>query len=302
MNLTVKLADTKVTIAFLSQAEKAIPLCNQYFQDFLSPDQEGDSKVEVSILQKPNSMFPLGRKAGYRVFEQLLPTHDVVSWLKKSPGYTENVPISEKTICSYCLGGLLLFDPGTAKGSIYILNQGPRCLQPLYRLLWMYFAQALGERAGCFVHAAALVRHGEGHLFLGGSGSGKTTLAKHCTGCYVLSDDAPIITRKNGECLIYPSPYHQMGPEEVLDKDVIQMRAKLKGIYFLIKDDQFFLEDVSRAEALLMIIKRYIHFFPYLSKQAKEALFDLLFEVCYKIKSYKLHFRQDQDVWSMSKD
>ena len=295
----MKLADTKVNIAFLSQAERAIHLCNQYFHGFLSPDQEKDAEAEVSILQKPNSMFPLRGKAGYRVFEQLLPAQDVVAWLKKSSEYTENFPISEKTICSYCLGGLLLFDPDTAKGGIYLLNQGRSCFQPLYRLLWMYFAQALGERAGCFVHAAALARDREGHLFMGNSGSGKTTLAKHCTGCHVLSDDAPIITKKNGELFVYPSPYHQMGLEESLDKDVIQMSAKIKGIYFLIKDTQFFLENVSSGEALLMILKHYIHFFPYLSTQAKMALFDLFFEACYEIPRYHLHFRRDQDVWSM---
>lgn len=302
MNIMLNLAGINVSITFPDQAEKAIPLCNQYFKGFLCQDSKKNARVEVSILKAPKGGLPFLKNSGNSVFERLLSTQDVAAWLREAPGYTEDFPISEKTISSYCLGGLLLFNPGTTAGRMYLLKPGPGCFQPLYRLLWMYFAQALGERAGCFVHATALVRDGEGHLFLGDSGSGKTTLAKHCTGCHVLSDDAPIITMKNGECLIYPSPYQQMSPEEGLDKDVIQMRAKLKGIYFLIKDNQFFLEDVSRGEALLMIINRYIHFFPYLSKQAKKALFDLLFEVCYEIQSYKLRFRQDQDVWSMIKN
>jgi len=148
----------------------------------------------------------------------------------------------------------------------------------------MYFAQALGKRAGCFIHAAALIRHGEGHLFMGDSSSSKTTLAKHCTGCHVLSDDAPIITGKNGALLVYPSPYHQMNQVDGLEKDAIRMNARVRGIYFLIKDNQSLLEEVPKGEAVLMILKRYIHFFPYLSTQAKKGLFDLFFEACYKKK------------------
>jgi hypothetical protein len=296
MKLTVKLASIAIEIDFFGNAEQAMPLCNRYFEGFLHPDQEGDSRVEIRVLKRPKNRLSPWEKAERPVFEQLLHTQDVVSWLRKSPEYTEDPPISEKTICSYCLGGLLLFDPDTAGGRIYLLNQGASCFQPLYRLLWMYFAQVLGEKGGCFVHAAAIVRDGEGHLFMGDSGSGKSTLAKHCTECTVLSDDGPIIVGQNGECLVFPSPYHQMGPGEGLDKDAVRMSGTLKGIYFLIKDNQFLLEHVSREEALLMILKRYIHFFPYLSKHAKTGIFDLLFEVCYKIPSYNFYFKQDQDV------
>ena len=299
MKLTVNLAKMETTISFLGQARKAIPLCNSYFRGFLSEEQRADTEVVVSVLEKPIGGFPFQEKAANPVFEQLLPTEDVAGWLRGSPEHRDDFPISEKTISSLCLGGLLLFNPDTAAGRIYLLEAGSRRFRPLYRLLWMYFAQTLGERRECFVHAAALVRNGEGHLFMGDSGSGKSTLAKHCSGCHVLSDDGPIITRQNGECLIYPSPYHQMDPVDGLEKDVTEMIARVKGIYFLIKDTQFFLEDVSRGEALLMILKRYIHFFPYLSTQAKKALFDLFSEACYKIPIYNLRFRRDQDVGSV---
>lgn len=299
VKLTVNLARTNVTIIFLGQARKAIPLCNQYFQGFLHADRKGDAKVEVCILKKPNDRFPFLGKAVNPIFEQLIPTADVAAWLREVPGFTEDFSISEETICSFCLGGLLLFNPRINDGHIYLLNQGPRRFQPLYRLLWMYFAQVLGENGACFVHAVALVRDGEGHLFMGDSGSGKSTLAKHCTGCYVLSDDGPIFLRQNGEYRVYPSPYHQIDPVKGLDKEVIQMSAKVKGLYFLIKDNRVFLERVSKKEAFSMILNRHVHFFPYLSAKAKSALFDLLFEVCYKLPTYYLHFRRDQDVWKV---
>lgn len=296
MELMVNLAETNLTIGFLGQAKKAIPLCNQFLRGFVRPGKTGGPRIEVSILRKTNDRFPLRGKAGSPIFEQLLPTEDVAAWLKKSPGYTEDFPLSEKTISSFCLDGLLLFDPDTAAGRLYLLKQGPGCFRPLYRLLWMYFAQVLGEKAGCFVHAAALVKDEEGYLFMGDSGAGKSTFVKLCPEYHVLSDDGPIITSRNGEYRIYPSPYHQMDFEKGLDKEVIHMSARVKGLYFLIKDDRVSLERVSKKEAFSMILKRYIHFFPYLSAQAKTALFDLFFDVCYGLPAYYLYFRRDQDL------
>ena len=86
---------------------------------------------------------------------------------------------------------------------------------------------------------------------------------------------------------------------EGLDKDVIKMDARVKGLYFLVKDNRVFLANISKKEAFSMILKRYIHFFPYLSAQAKSAIFDLFFEACDRLPIYKLHFGRDQDVWSV---
>jgi hypothetical protein len=302
MKLAAKLASIPIEIDLLGNAQKAMPLCMKYFEGFLDPGQECDSRVEIRVIKRPkNRKSPWG-KTERSVFEQLLPTQDVVNWLKESPEYTEDFPLNERAICSYCMGGLLLFDPDSARGRIYLFEQGSSCFQPLYRLLWMYFAQILGEKGGCFVHAAAIVRDGEGHLFMGDSGSGKSTLARHCNWGFVLSDDSPIIVRQNGNCLVFPSPYHQTGQGEGLDRDILQMSGTLMHIYFLIKGSQLALEDVSREEALLMILKRYIHFFPYLSQHAKRALFDLFFEVCYKIPSYNLYFKKNQDILSVIND
>jgi hypothetical protein len=290
MELTVNLAGTNVTISFLGQAKKAAPWCNHLFRGFVQPGKSEGSQIDVSILKKTNGRFPVRSTARNPVFEQLLPTEDVAAWLREVPGYTEDFPLSEKTISSFCLDGLLLFSPDTAAGRMYLLKQGPGCFQPLYRLLWMYFAQVLGEKRGCFVHAAALVKDEAGYLFLGDSGAGKSTFVKLCPEYRVLSDDGPIITNRDGECQVYPSPYHQMDFERGLEDEVLQMSARIRGLYFLIKDARPFLERVSKKEAFSMILKRHIHFFPYLSAQAKSALFDLFFKVCYELPTYYFRF------------
>jgi hypothetical protein len=290
MELTVNLAGTNVTISFLDQAKKAAPWCSHLFRGFVQPGKSGGPQIDVCILKSSNNRSPIREKAGSPIFERLLPTDDVAAWLREVPGYTEDFPISEKTISSFCLGGLLLYNPDTAAGRMYLLKQGPRRFQPLYRLFWMYFAQVLGERGSCFIHAAALAKGEEGYLFMGDSGAGKSTFVKLCPEYQVLSDDGPIITSRDGEYQVYPSPYYQMDFERGLDQEVLQMSARIRVLYFLIKDEQPFLERVSKKEAFSMILKRYIHFFPYLSAQAKSALFDLFFEACNELPMYYLHF------------
>jgi len=296
MKITLNLAGTNISIIFLGQAKKAIPLCNHFFGDFLHPDQRIDAKMKVNILKKPDDNFPIRSTARNPISEQLLSTQDVAAWLRQVPEYHDDFPISEKTICSFCMDGLLLFNPVTAAGRIYLLKQAPGFFQPLYRLFWMYFAQVLGEEEGCFIHSAALAKDEEGYLFVGDSGAGKSTLARVCSECSVLSDDGPILRKRDGEYRVFASPYHQMDLLKSLDKDVIKMSAKLKGFYFLTKDNRVYLEELSKKKAISMIIKRHIHFFSYLSTKAKSAIFDLFFEACHKLDTYYLHFCRDQDV------
>ncbi len=299
MELTVTLAGTDIGIVFLGEAERAVPLCERFFRGFLNTDRKTKTEVKVSTLGKPNLRFPIRSTDRKPVFEQRLPTRDVAEWLRQLPKYRDDFPIGEKTISSFCLDGLLLFNPDTALARIYLLKEGPGCLKPIFRLFWMYFAQILGEKAACFVHAAALARNGEGHLFLGDSGAGKSTLAEVCTECTVLSDDSPIFCKRDDQYKLFSSPFHQFSGLKKPDKEFRTMNARLKGLYFLMKDNRAYLESISRKKAVSMIIKRYIHYFSYLSSRAKLDIFDLFLEVCDNLPLYNLHFRRDENVYDV---
>jgi len=302
MKLAIRIADTTISITFLGEAERAVPLCEQYFRGFLHPAEIADAEIKVSILKNANGYSTRGGKAGNPHFEQQLISREVFAWLSRSPDYEEGFPENEATIASSCLDGLLLFDPDTAAGRIYLLNEGPECFRPLHRLLWMYLAQVLGERNACFMHSAALVKEGKGYLFLGDSGAGKSSLSKISDGAVVLSDDSPILGKRNGDALVFPSPFHQLNPSKGLDKEAIGVSARVEGLYFLSKDEKLYLDGVSRKEAVSMILKRYILFFPYLSGRAKSALFDLILELCHRLPIHNLHFCLDQDVWGLIGD
>ena len=295
VELSLSLANTNITITLLDQAREGAQLCNHFFRDFLHQDLPEAARVKVNALGKGNNGFP-SKARDRRVFEELLPAKEVFPWLRDTLKHTGDFPIHKKIIYSFCLGGLLLFDPETAKGHIYLLRQGPRRFQPLHRIFWMYFAQVLGEHHRCFVHCAALVRDREAALFFGDSGAGKSTLAGNSNGSLVYSDDSPVFSRHNGEYHVFPSPYHQLDPSEGLKKEVIGQSARIKGLYFLTRDERLHLERISRKRTISMIIKRYIHFFPYLSPDAKSALFDLFLEVCHTLPAYHFHIDQVQDV------
>jgi hypothetical protein len=298
MELKLTLAGINIRISFSGRAEKAINLCTQYFRDFLFPHPSRDAEITVSVLETENHPFPFQTTTGNPVFERLLSTPDVAAWLRELPGRKEDFPISERTISSFCLGGLLLFDPDTVSGRIYLLNPSTECFKPLYRMFWMYFAQVLGEFEGFFIHATALVKKKKGYLFMGDSGAGKSTLASLCKEHTVLSDDSPIFRKQDGGCYVFPSPYHQFDPLKGLDKNITAMSAEVKSLYFIIQDNRVYLEKVSKKKAISMIINRHIHFFLYLSTRARSGIFNIICEACDKLPTYNFHFRQDRNIRS----
>ena len=76
------------------------------------------------------------------------------------------------------------------------------------------------------------------------------------------------------------------------------MCAEVEELYFLIKDDTVYLEKVSHKEAVSRIIHHHIHFFLYLSANAKSCIFGIIYEACKRLPAYDFHFSLDRDMWS----
>jgi hypothetical protein len=294
MKVTLNLAGTYITINFIGEAARAMPMCRIFFRDFLHQDLSKDADVTVRILK-----HPIGRNPD---IEQLVPAREIAAWLQQLPENMKDFELNEKTTCSSYLDGLLLFNPLDISGRIYLLKSGSDCLGPLYRLFWIYFAQVLGEKKACFMHAAGLVKNQKGYLFLGDSGAGKSTLARKCSDCGVLSDDSPIFRKINNKYHIFPSPYHQMNPSNGLIKKGINTDPEVKNFYFLQKDERLFLEKVPKKKAFAMILQRHVLFFPHLSTRAKSILFDIFFEACDILPAYFINFYRCEDVLSTIAD
>lgn len=297
MELTVGIADRVIGVDFLGEAERAVASFRERFKDYICPGRARDSELKIGILKHPPKTPPLIKLGQKGFIEQRLPRQNVEAWLEKIPGQTHGFLITETTIASFFLTGLLLFNPERSAGCL-LLRDGKGCLGPLDRLFWMFLAQVLGERKGCFVHSAALARNGRGYLFIGPSGAGKSTLARLFGEERVFSDESPVLGERNGECLVFPSPYRQAASLRAPAGGVLGLNARLEGIYFLFKDaDRTYLEDLSKREALTQIMNRHILFIQYLSARARSHLFNLFFDTCDRIPTYNLHVCLDQDIW-----
>jgi hypothetical protein len=290
VELDINLAGIRIGMIFLDHAQKAVPLLERCFQGYVEPRGLRDTEIVVSLLGEPGPPFPLEALSCQPIVEQRLSAAQVAEWLGQHPDCHPDAVVTDETILALSLGGLLLFDPPTGNGHIYLLKQGPECFQPLLHLSWMYFAQVLGEKGCCFVHGAALAKGGKGYLFIGHSGAGKSTVASQCNGSIVLSDDSPIFRKENGRFCLFASPYHQLRLSCGQDERAPRMSVPAKGLYFLNQSDHLHLEMVSRPQAVSMLLGQHIHFFAYLSRRAKASLFDLFLEACNRLPAYRFYF------------
>lgn len=295
MQTSFRLAQTNFQLTFQDEAKDAERFCRHFFHLFLNDTASVEARLLISVVSSQIPAFPPAKILEVDQYvEKLLNPHEVALWIKQ---LAVACPIlGEQTICASSLNGLLLFEPATLQGRIILLKNNSKTYNPLFRLIWIYLAQVLGEKESCFVHATALAKNGSGCLLIGESGAGKSTAAASCASCLVLSDDGPILQQQAGACILFASPFHQLGIAEGLKKDALNADAKAEAFYFLVQDKTTYTEHVSPKEAFSRIIGSHIHFFPYLSPKAKVSLFDLWLDACHRLPAYNLHFCRNQDL------
>nr|CRY93801.1 hypothetical protein [uncultured prokaryote] len=86
----------------------------------------------------------------------------------------------------------------------------------LSSMLRILFAQAVVQRGGVSVHAAAVSFGGCAYLFLGRSGTGKSTHARQWLqafpGSHLLNDDNPVLRLSDGRLVAYGTPWSGKTP------------------------------------------------------------------------------------------
>jgi hypothetical protein len=288
------------SIHLTRDALDAVPFCRSYFRGFfISDSAAADASVTVS---GPPERF---RSSGifendYSIERMLTPEEIALVFGPGAAGKATDRFDANCCVFAYCSGGILQFEPYRAKGWIFLSPDPSRRLRPLYRLLWMFFAQALGRNDACFVHGAALAKGRSGILMPGESGAGKSTVSRDCKGWRILSDDSPVFRREKSRWLLYPTPYHQVETAEVRNGAWRGMGvAEVKGVYFLVKDNASFLRPVPRMDAISWMLNRHILFFEYLPSEARIALFDFICEAFLDLPAYTLHFQKGQDAGSL---
>lgn len=123
-----------------------------------------------------------------------------------------------------------------------------------YLLTGVYFNHKLLSLGGFTFHASAIVYDGKAYLFTADSGVGKSTHTelwlKYAPDSFLLNDDKPIITQKDGVFYASGSPWS--GKNDISEN----LTVPLGGIAFLERAETPFIETASTLFAVRGIIKQ----------------------------------------------
>jgi hypothetical protein len=301
MIIRLRLSHTYFSIYFQDDTRLTAPQYLKIFSHFLVGNEREDAHVTILFAPEKNSLVPITTNDGWDAWEKVIPTADAVSWLgvEKNNHFSE-ILWDDKTICIGFLTGMSVFQPDTLHGVIILPGNAKQPFQALYRLLWIFFAQVLGEKGECFLHATALERGKRGYLFLGESGGGKTTIARLSSqDCFLLSDEGPILGQSKEAFCLYPSPYFQLASIGRSIQSNFLKSSELRGIYFINKNQKSYVAPMDQKKALAVIIARHVHFFHCFSKKTRVLLFDLLHGACDTVDTYMFHFTDRHNPWGI---
>jgi hypothetical protein len=148
---------------------------------------------------------------------------------------------------------------------------------------------------GLMIHGASAAENGKAQLFFGVSGAGKTTTARLSAPRPVLSDELTIVKRVGDGYKAYGTPFWGE-----LQKNGENMEADLAGLNLLVKDQEVFLEPISRKAAMAALLPCVLFFAhePDLVKRAVNRVTDLVLTV----PARKMHFLPDNSFWRLFQD
>lgn len=297
MKITFCLAGTVITITFLDQTRQVAHFYETIYRKFIVDKHPADANLTVRFLPCTSAQLPCVGGEENPHFEMVIPNEQAALWLGNQPKETDGFSIESGSVAIRLLNTVLLFSPETRTGRIYLAKNEDQPFRCLYHLLWIFSAQILGERGGCCLHAAALVKNMNGYIFSGDSGAGKSSLAVRWPQDGILSDEGPIITGRGNDLRVFPSPFNQLDPEAVMGNQDAPGGCRVQGLYFLVQNKTTYIERASFKTSLSLMISRRILFFPFLSSTARAKLFDIFFEICNQIPMNFLYLQKDADFW-----
>ncbi|MCO6452365.1 MAG: hypothetical protein J5I90_16420 [Caldilineales bacterium] len=131
-----------------------------------------------------------------------------------------------------------------------------RAAVALERILSYVYAIILPvDYNGLLLHASGLANSRYAFAFSGASGSGKSTIAKLAgSGTQVMSDETVLVTCQGGDAVLSSTPFWGINtPEAIVQRRRID--RPLRAIFFLKQDSEFFLRQLSEAEAILSLFE-----------------------------------------------
>ncbi len=193
--------------------------------------------------------------------------------------------------------GRIAFESHFETGSIDLTSgQGSLVMRPGGRpenFLRVLYAWLCLEQRALLLHAAGVVRAGQGYVFFGHSGSGKTTISHLSLEHTILSDDLVILKTHADAVRVYGVPFRG----DLLQAPRTNASAELRGLYTLVKADVPRITPVPPVEA----IARLSECVPFIMTEPHNAA--RVLETCAAIQArvpvQTLFFRRAADFWSV---
>lgn len=186
---------------------------------------------------------------------------------------------------------LVILEPDFKSGDIYINYELNKDFLPDplgYPLNQVLMILLLSRCKGVMLHACGIDDRGYGYLFLGNSGHGKSTIARLWSEnqATVLNDDRIIVREKNGELLMYGTPW--AGDFKELSSKGLPIRK----LFFLRHGEKNSVVPKNNAEAVLMLLIRC--FPPIWDKKGMDYTMGLCHRIVQNIPCYEFSFEPDR--------
>lgn len=180
-------------------------------------------------------------------------------------------------------------DLGEAQGHVIMAPEGN-----LENFLRVVYAWLCLRRGGLLLHAAGLIRDGQGYVLFGPSGAGKTTATRLSEAvAQVLSDDLVIIRYLDGGYTLFGVPFRS----ELVTAPRANAQAPLAGIYRLRKDQRHAVVPLSPAEGVAELVAAAP--FVVADRASATELMGICSALTAAVPVRALHFRRDDGFWSV---
>ena len=188
---------------------------------------------------------------------------------------------------------LVILESDFESGDIYFKDELDKNFLPDplgYPLNQVLMIILLSRSKGVMLHACGIDDSGYGYLLLGNSGHGKSTIARLWSEnkATVLNDDRIIVREKNGELLMYGTPW----PGDF--KEVSSKGLPIRKLFFLRHDKRNSAVPKECGEAVSMLLTRC--FPPIWDKKGMEYTIGLCHRLVLKVPCYELSFEPDRKI------
>ena len=285
MEFTLSIAKTSITVILEEPLEQIGTDLKKLYAGFLSNHRKIDASIRVSCdnfttyCESKDDLIRLSEKGNPEIAGRISKIYS----------------LSDNSLIAGYRNGCLAYNYFSNKGHLLLSKSKDSGLfiVCIYKFLFLFISIILAEQKKLLIHGAGIEKKDGGYLFLGESGAGKTTISGFTGRGDVLSDDSPVIVRKNDIFYIYTSPYSQVNMFDLKDGDHYLKKTELIKLFFLKKNDKLFIKPRDKKSALAEIIKKHIHSFEFMGNESRTAAFDLCYDLCKSIPLYDLHFQKN---------